>query len=102
MELRDDSLLGRIIHVDRYGNLITNLPEITLRAFLGDRDPAALCVTVAERPIHGLLDHYAAAAPGALLALIGSSGLLEVAARQASAAARLGAAVGFEVRVRRG
>ena len=42
---------------------------------------------------------YAAVAPGELLALVGSSGLLEISARDANAAVRLGAGRGTRVRV---
>ena len=82
---------GEVIHIDTYGNLITNLPAASLpenfEALIGaHRVPRA--------------SHYAAVAEGALLALIGSSGLLEISARNASAAAITGSQRGSRVTVK--
>lgn len=99
VEMSGDVLSGRIIHVDRYGNLITNVTEATLAGFLDGSEGVA--ITLAEHTVRRLADHYAAGKSGELLALIGSSGLLEVAAREASAAKMLGVEVGRTVRVHR-
>ncbi|MET0343429.1 MAG: SAM-dependent chlorinase/fluorinase [Polyangiales bacterium] len=99
VEIRGDALYGRVIHVDRYGNLITNVSDTTLRGFLGD-DPRGATISLGEHAAP-LLDHYAQARTGQLLALIGSSGLVELAAREASAASMLGAEVGRVVKVHR-
>ena len=81
---------GEVMHVDTYGNLVTNLPAEALparyRVRLGDH-------VIEPRP------HYAAAAPGALLALVGSAGLLELSAREASAATLTGATRGTRVQI---
>lgn len=98
VEMSGDVLHGRIIHVDRFGNLITNITEATLAGFLGDGRTAE--ITVGEHPVRGVLDHYGQVKSGELLALIGSSGLVEIAAREQSAAKMLGAQVGRVVRVR--
>ncbi|HEY6878271.1 MAG TPA: SAM-dependent chlorinase/fluorinase [Polyangiales bacterium] len=98
VDISGDSLHGRVIHVDRYGNLITNIAVQMLRSFVGE---ARLVVGVGERSIVGLVDHYAQGELRGLLALIGSSGLLEIAAREASAAELLDVGVGQLVRVTR-
>ena len=72
-----DGLAGEIVHVDTYGNLVTNIP--------GDVLPPHYIVHIrgcAVRPAA----NYAAVAPGDLLALVGSAGLLEISARDTSAA----------------
>jgi S-adenosylmethionine hydrolase len=79
---------GRVIHVDHFGNLITNLGA----AELGEADWS---VSVAGRHIAGLRASYAAMAE--LGAILGSSGYLEIALRDGSAAASLGATVGARV-----
>jgi S-adenosylmethionine hydrolase len=99
VEFKGASLFGKVIHIDRFGNLVTNIADSQLRAFLSGADPAALRVHVAERAVDGLCDHYAERAVGELLNVVGSSGLLEVAAREASAAVKLGAEVGAPVRI---
>lgn len=76
-----DAWVGTILLEDRFGNLITNLD--------GDRLPAGPVVHIDGRPPIPVLTTYADADPDTLLALIGSSGRLEIAVRDGSAAARL-------------
>jgi S-adenosylmethionine hydrolase len=99
VEMRGDVLYGRVIHVDGYGNLISNVSEATLRGFLGD-DLRSATFSLGEHTAT-LLDHYAQGTPGELMALIGSSGLVELAAREASAAHMTGAEVGRVIKVQR-
>jgi S-adenosylmethionine hydrolase len=83
-----DGLRGEVVHVDRFGNLVTNL-----------RAPEG--VTAASVEVAGLRlplsRTYQDAAPGALVALVGSSGKIEIAVNGASAAARLAAGRGLVV-----
>ncbi len=83
-------LQGEVIHVDTYGNLITNLPAPDL--------PLQFRVRVAGRLVPSGT-HYQVVKPGDLVALAGSAGLLEVSARDASAAELTGAARGTVVKV---
>ncbi|MBN1210810.1 MAG: SAM-dependent chlorinase/fluorinase [Myxococcaceae bacterium] len=84
--------LGEVLHVDAYGNLITNLPSGQLPA----RFRVRIGLTVVEGAPHS---HYEAVPPGELLALVGSSGLLEISAREGSAASVLGAERGERVHI---
>jgi S-adenosylmethionine hydrolase len=90
---RDASgLRGEVLHVDRYGSLITNITE--------DLVPERFFVRLRADRIAGSKDsHYQEVSPGELIALIGSAGLVEVAARNASAAAVLGVGVGDPLQV---
>lgn len=81
-------LTGEVLHVDTYGNLVTNLPAQAL--------PDLFQVRVGQHVVEPA-EHYAAVAPGALLALAGSTGMLEIAARDASAASITGATRGTPV-----
>jgi len=83
---------GRVIHVDRFGNLITDVPG-------GWVSPTAL-VEVGGEVLSGLRTHYAAVGEGELLALIGSGGTLEISVRNGNAAVRLGAGRGDPVNIR--
>ena len=90
-----EEIRGVVVAVDRFGNLITNIPEGLLAqvpppraAFLGAHQAA-------------LIDgSYGDVADGGLCALIGSDGHLEVAVRNGSAAETLRAAAGAAVQVR--
>jgi S-adenosylmethionine hydrolase len=84
----DGAVRGEVIAVDRFGNLITNL--IARRAATFE---------LAGRRV-ALARTYADAAPGALVALTGSSGLVEIARRDGSAARELGLARGAPVVMR--
>ena len=84
-------LLGEVVHVDRFGNLVTNVP--------GDWVPTGATVRVGDGPAMRVLRTYADVSPGELLALVGSADLLEVSVRDGSAAAALGAGRGSEVEV---
>jgi S-adenosylmethionine hydrolase len=97
-EQRDEALLGEVIHVDRFGNLITNIDAATLRAFAGTSEPR---IALGDTCLRGVRDHYAEVQPGELLALIGSAGLLEVAVREGSARERLGVELGASLRIDR-
>ena len=81
----DGAIDGEVITVDRFGNAITNC--------LGMRG-GTIEVGCHALPI---VRTYADAPPGALLALCGSTGLVVVALRDGSAAARLGLTRGARV-----
>ena len=86
--LRGDRLEGRILHSDRFGNLITNIKRHMLEGFVLDNRLHAECRGVA---ITRLLPFYGAARDEEYFCLIGSSGRLEISLKNGSAAARLGA-----------
>jgi S-adenosylmethionine hydrolase len=89
---RDGGIKGQILHVDRFGNLVTNvLPQML---------PAdEVTIHIAGHTVSGPQRAYAGAAGGELLALVGSHGYVEVAVRNGSAAQVLGVGRGAEVRI---
>ena len=90
----EHSLSGHVVHVDRFGNLVTNIPEEEVEGQLRT-------VSVAGRTIVGLCETYASAGHD-LMALVGSYGTMEIALRNGSAAAALGVGVGEQVFVSTG
>ncbi len=85
----DGSVTGTIIYTDRFGNLITNMRGTEL--------PLRPRVTVAGRVIEGLSKSFEEAGRSELLAIVGSTGRLEIAVNRGSAAKMLGASVGEPV-----
>lgn len=81
--LLDGRIRGQIVAVDHFGNLISDVPA----EWLASRHWR---FHIAGQLVDGLCQTYAAAAPGQLLALIGSGGQLEIAVRNGSAAQQLG------------
>ncbi len=89
----DGSLVGHILHIDSFGNLITNIKSNDL-----PQTTQAMTTMVGNHSISGLSLTYAK--ERGLLALIGSSGYLEVSLRGGNAGAFLNAKVGDEVRIK--
>ena len=96
----DRTLEGVVIHVDRFGNLITNLRRKELEEFAGGQ-LSTLELTVGDSRVGGVRKTYAEVPVGGLLAVIGSSGLLEISANRRSAADVLGVGLRAAVRVTR-
>lgn len=84
---------GTILHIDRFGNLITNL-EVSEFHEVSER-PFELAVGLTH--VRRFAPTYAECAPGEIFVLAGSAGYLEVAANQGSAARMLGCGVGAPV-----
>ncbi|HAU36368.1 MAG TPA: hypothetical protein DCX07_01455 [Phycisphaerales bacterium] len=96
---RGDELVGQVIHVDRFGNCVSNIEEAALLAKFPDLARAG--VACAGRDVGAIQGAYAFVGIGSPLALVNSMGLLEVAVNQGRACDALGAGVGSEVRVGR-
>jgi len=89
--LREGSALkGRVLHIDRFGNCITCLHS----SDLGNLDPNRLRLRLRAARARGLKRTYSEVPRGRALALLGSSGFLELALREGSAARRYGIRVG--------
>jgi len=85
-------LEGEVVHVDAFGNLITNLP-----ADLRPRLVAAGRLAVGDREVTRVVGTYGDAPPGTLIALVGSQGVIEAAVVQGRADAALAARIGTRV-----
>lgn len=92
----DDAIEGRVVEVDRYGNLVTNISTAELAAAPRDE---RLRVAVGGHETFGLWRTYGEHPPQTLVALVGSDGYLEVALVNGSAAEMIAAGVGDAVRL---
>jgi S-adenosylmethionine hydrolase len=86
----EGNLVGRVLHVDRFGTLITNIKS-------NDLTGKNIMIEVAGHCIQGISDYYAQ--KEGIMAIVGSSGYLEVSLRDGSACDFLGAIVGDEIKV---
>jgi len=91
---KENRLLGHVIHIDRFGNVVTNIPGEAV-----SEGGSSIEVELKGTRVRGLASSYAASS--GLAALIGSHWYLEVALPNGSAARSLGASVRDEVVVRR-
>jgi S-adenosylmethionine hydrolase len=85
---------GEVIHIDAFGNLVTNLPASLLPQL---QAAGRLCVGPHE--ITTIVRTYGEAAPGTAVALVGSQGFIEAAIVEGRADARLNARLGTPVAI---
>jgi S-adenosylmethionine hydrolase len=91
------ALIGEVLHVDGFGNIITNVTEQELER-LKVRD--SIVVEVAEHRIKTRFCRtYAETKPGEALALIGSQGYLEIAVNQGNATEKFKVQLSDKVRL---
>ena len=86
----DGNLVGLVLHIDHFGTLITNIKN-------NDLPGKDVLVEVAGHRIQGISDYYAQ--NGGVMAIVGSSGYLEVSLRNGRACDFLGTVVGDEIKV---
>ena len=87
-----DRVAGRVLHVDRFGNVVTNIVASDLAG-----DPGGWTITLGSASIGTWADTYGRVPPDTALAYVGSVGFVEVAVREGNAAQRFGVAGGADV-----
>jgi S-adenosylmethionine hydrolase len=94
--LSEKQIRGHVIHIDRFGNIITN---ITAEELTGERVRSGARVRVGKHEAARVLTHFAEASRDELFAYFGSAGFLELAISRQSAARAVEARRGIEVEV---
>jgi len=94
-KIQDGALRGAVLRVDHFGNLMTNfvledLPE-------AKRQLGAITMTVGGKPVKQLAANFAQGSAGEPVAIVGSSGFIEIAVNKGNAARALGVNRGAEV-----
>ena len=87
--VKGESVHGTVIHIDRYGNLVTTIRR--------DQLPDRFKLDINEHRIERVVRTFSDAPPGALACHVDSSGFLAIAEREGNAAERLGAVRGDAV-----
>ncbi len=86
-------VMGEVVYIDHFGNLITNIPEHALLPFPRER----LFINMGQVQIRGLSFTYTTVTEGEFVAVVSSWGYLEIAVRNGSAARCTGSSVGEPV-----
>lgn len=94
-------LVGRVVQVDRFGNLVSNIGREAVRSLCGAAGLDRLRVMSGSTVITGVAETYAAQPPGTLLALFGSRDTLELAVNRGRAGELLQVGVGAEIMVKK-
>jgi S-adenosyl-L-methionine hydrolase (adenosine-forming) len=84
----DGSWLGCVLYADHFGNVITSVTEDLLRQLFGG-GLHSVEIVIGQQRISGMRCTFSEGAPGELVALVGSSGHLEIAVTNGNAARAL-------------
>ncbi|MDG5766935.1 SAM-dependent chlorinase/fluorinase [Balneolales bacterium ANBcel1] len=90
----DEGIQGWIMHIDRYGNLVSNIPEPMLREY---EHGHAFKIYVGNTILKRVSKTFSEVPDGEPLALVGSSGMLEIAINKGNAEQMLGIEKGAPV-----
>jgi S-adenosylmethionine hydrolase len=88
-----DGVIGHVIHIDRFGNVVTDVPKELLPR-------GTFTVGAGNTMVTRQVSYYGQAAEGEVVMLVNSAGHLELAMRGARAAEQIGARRGDAVEVR--
>jgi S-adenosylmethionine hydrolase len=91
-----DALVGQVLRVDRFGNLVTNIERRQFEQFRGS---SPVAIEADGHTVERLVTTYADVPPGVACALFGSTDHLEIACNGESAHVRLALGRGASVRV---
>ena len=83
VQLTKTSIIGRVMWIDRFGNLITNISRETLKSAIGHEN---FVVQAGNVEISRINRSYAESKVGEYLAIIGSFGRLEISVNRGNAA----------------
>ncbi len=93
-----DKIIGLVLHIDDFGNIITNIHTKSLSSF---RDAVVEIEIDSQTQQMRLSNTYADVKPKETVALIGSHNYLEIALNQGSAAAKFSVKVGRKITLSR-
>jgi len=89
-----DGLQGWVIHIDRFGNLITNISEELIEKTIGRRK---VRIYVGNTMIDHLVNTFDDVQPGEPAAFVGSSGMMEIGINRGNAAEMLSVDKGTQI-----
>lgn len=108
-------ILGEVLHIDHFGNVVTSIGllrwvaphRLTLNPRVGGLSSLPIpadnvVIATGKQTVHGIEHTYGEVARGDALAIVGSSGYLELSVNQGSFAARVDLHIGDPVEVQIG
>jgi hypothetical protein len=97
-KVSEGAIKGRVVYVDRFGNLISNISKDLFGRWIADK---SFEITVGKRVLHRLSPSYADEGDDEILALFGSSRWLEISVKNGNCQKELGLKKGAEVTIHR-
>jgi len=80
--VKEGKLFGEVLHIDAFGNVISNIDERKLFPFIQGRP---FTIRLGRKVISGLKEGYSEGKKGEAIALLGSGGLLEISVIEGNA-----------------
>jgi S-adenosylmethionine hydrolase len=96
---KQGKLVGRVVHIDTFGNLVSNIDQKHFFEFVRGH---SFAIKVGRRAIHVLKKGYWEGKRNELMALFGSGGFMEISIREGSAQKSFRVKKGDRVVVRKG
>ena len=93
-KITEDRIIGEVIWIDHFGNAITN---VSMKSFKSTFFNAKFAIQIAGMEIDRLSSFYSESDVGSTLALVNSSGNIEIAVNQGSASSILNIKVGERI-----
>ncbi len=93
-------LVGNIVWIDRFGNLISNIDQEIFDRFCRGRRSEDVVIQLGRFKINGVSRSYESVKIGSPVALFGSRNLLEISVNQADARTHFKASVGKTVKIK--
>jgi S-adenosylmethionine hydrolase len=94
--VKQGKLIGEILHVDAFGNLVSNIDRTSLLQF---SKGYSFAIRIGRKTIQGLKKGYWQAMKSEPIALIGSGGFLEISVREGNAKKLLKARRGDTIQI---
>lgn len=94
--LRQEKLIGEVVHIDTFGNLVCNIDYKNLLKFSKSRP---FVIKIGKRTMRGLKKGYWEGRKDEPMALIGSGGFLEISVREGNAQRLLKAKKGDPIKI---
>ena len=91
------AIVGEVVYIDRFGNLVTNIPGKQVERLTGERAEAV--VYLGRRRIGMVRESYDSVDRGKPLGIVGGFGRLEISVRDGCAARDLAGRIGLRVRL---
>ncbi len=97
--LSSEGMRGEVVHVDRFGNLVTNIDREIFKQFVDNLSGKGFKIRVGNKSISKVNSSFAESKPGEVLAIFGSSDMLEISVCGGNAQMVLGVGKGKEIEV---
>jgi S-adenosylmethionine hydrolase len=92
-----DELVGTVISIDHFGNLVTNISQATFERFKNNARPKEVVIRLGKSKIQGVSRSYDSVKIGSPVAIFGSRNLLEISLNQGDARTYFEARIGQNV-----